>query len=71
MLIKEQLILRILFRDMRTLFFHAVRTKTVQLIAALLLLSVQMMAQSTLTLDQSINAALKNRKNIQAGKPLP
>ena len=68
MLIKEQLILRILFRDMRTLFFYAVRTKTVQLIAALLLLSVQMMAQSTLTLDQSINAALKNRKNIQAGK---
>ncbi len=53
---------------MGTRFINACRTKTIKLIVALLFLSVQVTAQNTLTLEQVINSALKNRKNIQAGK---
>ncbi len=67
MILKEQFILRET-TIMKRRFLNIVLLKSVQLVFPLLLLSLLSIAQNTLTLEQAINSAWTNRKNIQAGK---
>lgn len=56
------------FKNVGTIFLNTYKAKAIKLILLLLFLSFLSNAQNTLTLEQAINSALKNRKNIQAGK---
>ena len=53
---------------METSFCKVDQIRIIKLLMPLMVLSVQLFAQNILTVDQAINSAWANRKNIQAGK---